>query len=100
MSRFFVDGPAYGRLVGDVLEAGRFLRLHLNDGELDGVRILAADTARRMRSLTPGKPRDLGLGWFQSPGPGRGSWVEHFGAGVGFCNVMCSTPSGALASWS
>lgn len=96
LSRFYVDGPAYGGLVGDVLEAGRFLRLHLNDGELDGVRILAADTARRMRSLTPGKPRDHGLGWIRSPGPGRGSWVEHFGAGVGFCNVMRLYPERGL----
>src|SRR6185369_13071970 len=34
LNRFYVDGPAYGGLVGDVLDASRFLRLHLNDGSL------------------------------------------------------------------
>ncbi len=34
LNRFYVDGPAYGGLVGDVEDAGRFLRLHLGDGEL------------------------------------------------------------------
>jgi CubicO group peptidase (beta-lactamase class C family) len=41
LTPFAVDGPAYGGLIGDVLDAGRFLRMHLRDGELDGTRILA-----------------------------------------------------------
>jgi CubicO group peptidase (beta-lactamase class C family) len=36
LNPFAVDGPAYGGLTGDVLDAGRFLRMHLRDGELDG----------------------------------------------------------------
>ncbi len=85
---FYVDGPAYGGLVGDVLDASRFLRMHLNNGELDGQRVLAPATARTMRRLDyPGKPFDHGFGWFRRPTNGIGDWVEHFGAGAGFWNV-------------
>jgi CubicO group peptidase (beta-lactamase class C family) len=89
LNPFVVDGPAYGGLIGDVLDAGRFLRMHLRDGELDGNRILAPATARRMRIVDrPGKPFDHAIGWFRRPRNGAGQWVEHFGAGAGFWNVM------------
>ena len=97
LRRFYVDGPAYGGLIGDVVDAARFLRLHLNDGELDGQRILAAETARRMRVLDrPGKPFDHALGWFRRPTDRAGDWVEHFGSGIGFWNVMRLYPDRGL----
>lgn len=97
LNRFYVDGPAYGGLVGDVRDAGQFLRLHLNDGEIDGRRVLARDTSRRMRTLErPGKPFDHATGWFRRPGPGAGAWVEHFGAGAGFWNLMRLYPGRGL----
>ena len=89
LNPFYVDGPAYGGLVGDVLDASRFLRMHLCDGELDGHRILAPQTARRMRTIDQvGKPFDHGTGWFVRPTSTQQQWVEHFGTGVGFWNVM------------
>ena len=89
LNPFYVDGPAYGGLVGDVLDAGAFLRMHLRDGELDGERILSAPTARAMRNIDhPGKPFDHGTGWFRRPSDATDTWVEHFGAGAGFWNVM------------
>ena len=36
----------YGGLMGDVVDASRFLLMHLNDGELDGNLVLAPRTAR------------------------------------------------------
>ncbi|HEX9226850.1 MAG TPA: serine hydrolase domain-containing protein [Arthrobacter sp.] len=94
---FYVDGPAYGGLVGDVLDARRFLRLHLRDGEIDGVRVLSAHTARRMRSIDQaGKPFDHGTGWFRRPTMAAGDWVEHYGAGAGFWNVMRLYPDRGL----
>jgi CubicO group peptidase (beta-lactamase class C family) len=97
LNPFAVDGPAYGGLIGDVLDAGRFLRMHLRDGELDGNRILAAETARRMRTIDqPGKPFDHGIGWFRRPAEAAGHWVEHFGAGAGFWNVMRLYPDRGL----
>ncbi|MFL6071401.1 MAG: serine hydrolase domain-containing protein [Actinomycetes bacterium] len=97
LKRFYVDGPSYGGLVGDVLDAGRFLRLHLNNGSLDGHRVLSEQSARAMRVLDqPGKPFDHGIGWFRRPSVGPGDWVEHFGSGVGFWNVMRLYPERGL----
>jgi CubicO group peptidase (beta-lactamase class C family) len=97
LNPFAVDGPAYGGLTGDVLDAGRFLRMHLRDGELDGTRILVPQTARRMRTIDqPGKPFDHGIGWFRRPTNGPGDWVEHLGTGAGFWNVMRLYPGRGL----
>ena len=97
LNPFYVDGPAYGGLVGDVLDAGRFLRMHLRDGELDGTRVLSPASARSMRSIDQaGKPFDHGTGWFRRPTNTPGQWVEHFGAGAGFWNVMRLYPGHGL----
>ena len=97
MKPFQVDGPAYGGLVGTAIDAGRFLRMHLNDGELDGVRVLRPETARSMRTIShPGKPFDHGVGWFRRPTSSPERWVEHFGSGVGYWNVMRLYPDRGL----
>jgi CubicO group peptidase (beta-lactamase class C family) len=89
LNPFYVDGPAYGGLVGNVMDAGRFLRMHLGDGEIDRHRVLDPRTARSMRSISqPGKPFNHGTGWFRRPTTSPGSWVEHFGTGAGFWNLM------------
>jgi CubicO group peptidase (beta-lactamase class C family) len=88
---FRVAGAGYGGLIGPASDAARLLRLHLADGEIDGIRILAPETARSMREIgTPGKPFDLGLGWFR-PAADRDAtptFVEHWGTGLGFWNAM------------
>ena len=97
LNRFYVDGPAYGGLVGDVLDAGRFLRLHLREGEVNGQRVLSPPMARVMRDIdSPGKPFAHGIGWFRRPTTGKGDWVEHFGTGAGFWNVMRLYPAREL----
>lgn len=94
---FHVDGPAFGGLVGDVLDAARFLRLHLGDGQIDGRRVLSPDAARAMRTIAhPGRPFDHGIGWFRRPAPGAHEWVEHYGTGAGFWNVMRLYPERGL----
>ena len=92
---FLVDGPGYGGIVGGVLDAARFLRMHLADGEIDGHRILAPQTARGMRRVVArGRPFHHAVGWFRKPVHGDGEdYVEHFGAGVGFWNVMRLYPT-------
>jgi CubicO group peptidase (beta-lactamase class C family) len=98
---FYVDGPAYGGLVGSVLDVGRFLQLHLRDGELDGRRVISPANARLMRAIDrPGTRFDHGLGWFRRrprrTGEGVGDWVEHLGTGAGFWNVMRLYPARGL----
>lgn len=94
---FYVDGPAYGGVVGNVLDAARFLRMHLGDGEIDGHRILDPQSARRMRSIDHlGKPFAHGIGWFRRPSTSPETWVEHFGTGVGFWNLLRLYPDRGL----
>ncbi len=87
---FVVDGPGYGGLIGDVIDAARLARLHLADGTIDGHRVVAPETARRMRTISsPGKPVDLGLGWYRKHNTTtRPPHVEHLGAGGGYYNAM------------
>jgi CubicO group peptidase (beta-lactamase class C family) len=88
---FRVVGAGYGGVIGDVLDAARLLRLHLGDGAIDGHRVLRPETAREMRTIsTPGRPFDLGLGWFRrvADREARPPFVEHWGTGGGFWNVM------------
>ena len=88
LNPFLVNGSAYGGLVGPVTDAGRFLAMHANDGELDGTRILSPQAAQAMRQLDArGRQLDVGLGWFRRK-KDRGDFVEHLGGGAGFWNVM------------
>ena len=96
---FYVKGPAYGGLVGDVVEAARFVRLHLNDGQVDGTRLLSEKSVVEMQLITPrGGKRDFGLGWFRSHEVSvrRPAFVEHLGGGAGFWNVMRIYPEESL----
>jgi CubicO group peptidase (beta-lactamase class C family) len=96
---FYVRGPAYGGLVGSVEEAARFVMLHLNGGEVDGTRLLSAESVAEMQRVTPGGgKRDFGLGWFRSREARhkRPAFVEHLGGGAGFWNVMRIYPKESL----
>lgn len=96
LRRFVLDGAAYGGLIGSPDDAARFLRMHLRDGDLDGARVIAAEAAAEMRTITiRGRRFDLGLGWFL-PADQRNAdppFVEHLGGGAGFFNVMRAYPS-------
>ncbi|WP_138732553.1 serine hydrolase domain-containing protein [Modestobacter excelsi] len=88
---FRVAGAGYGGLIGSATDAARLVRLHLADGTIDGARILAPDTARSMRTIhAPGRPFDLGLGWFRRSADrdAQPAFVEHWGTGGGFWNAM------------
>ncbi|QCP00162.1 beta-lactamase family protein [Arthrobacter sp. 24S4-2] len=99
LNPFLVDGAGYGGLFGSVLDAATFARLHLNDGLAapqgtasapEGRRVLQESTARTMRDIhVKGKRFDHSAGWFRkhTKGP-QGSYVEHFGTGLGFWNIM------------
>jgi CubicO group peptidase (beta-lactamase class C family) len=85
--RFNVDGAAYGGLIGPVEDAARFACLHLNNGLLDGTRVLSTDAIGAMQRITATGPKlEVGLGWFRersdrAPGP---RYLEHLGGGAGF----------------
>jgi CubicO group peptidase (beta-lactamase class C family) len=96
---FYVNGAAYGGLVGGVEEAARLVLVHLNGGRVDGTRLLSPESVAMMQRITPraGK-RDFGLGWFRSREAARQrpAFVEHLGGGAGFWNVMRLYPEESL----
>ncbi len=88
---FYLDGSAYGGLVGPVGDAALLAAAHLNGGSVGPRRILSAESAAEMQRIaTPGKKFDLGLGWFRRHRDSeRGlTHIEHLGGGAGFGTVM------------
>jgi CubicO group peptidase (beta-lactamase class C family) len=89
---FELDGAAYGGLIGPVTEAARLIALHASSGTIDGTRILSRRSVDAMANIaTPGKPYDLGLGWFRPHGD-HSPCVEHFGGGMGYWNLLRLNP--------
>jgi CubicO group peptidase (beta-lactamase class C family) len=96
---FTVTGAGYGGLIGNASDAARLLRLHLADGTIDSQTVLQPETTRAMRTITThGKPFDHGLAWFRRPTDrtARPGFVEHWGSGGGFFNLMRLYPDSDL----
>ncbi len=96
---FYVNGPSYGGLVGDVHDPARFLSLHLGEGAASGKSLLPAESAAAMRTLTThGKKLTTGLGWLRRHDTGDGSgMVEHPGGGGAYRNLMRLYPDAGRA---
>ena len=98
-NRFYLNGSAYGGLVGTVEDAARFLRAHLAGGRLNGWTMLSNETTALMQTIASfGGPLDVGLGWFRraSARARDRHFVEHLGGGGGFFNVMRLYPQASL----
>jgi CubicO group peptidase (beta-lactamase class C family) len=92
-NRFYVDGAAYGGLVGSARDAARFLSAHLNGGELDGARVLSEVSARAMREIhARGRRLEVGFGWNRRGRHPSPSHLEHLGGGGGFWTMMRILP--------
>lgn len=95
LHRFYVNGPAYGGLIGPVEDAAQLLRLHLGSGMIDGTRLLSPEAVAEMQQLSAtGRERDVGLGWFRGRSDtrrGEQFW-EHLGGGLGFWTLMRLNP--------
>jgi CubicO group peptidase (beta-lactamase class C family) len=96
---FYVNGPAYGGLIGPVGDAAQLLRLHLGGGTIDGQRLMSREAVAQMQQLSArGRERDVGLGWFRSRTDtqrGEQFW-EHLGGGLGFWTLMRLYPDEEL----
>ena len=89
--RFYVNGAAYGGLIGPADDVARLLRLHLNGGTVDGQHLLSAGSVAMMQRISAtGSKLDVGLGWFRSRADTRRGrhFLEHLGGGAGFWSVM------------
>ncbi len=97
-NRFHVDGPPYGGLLGSARDAARFMAVHLNGGELDGVRLLRPESVDAMQTIQAvGRRLSVGLGWFRrGPKHAEHDHLEHLGGGGGFWNMMRIYPEHRL----
>ena len=90
---------AEGGLIGPATEALRFAQMHLNGGELDGVRLLSPEAVAQMQEMqysTQGDPFGWGLGWIVAD-EGDHPYVEHDGGGVGLSGKVRLYPEEGLA---
>jgi CubicO group peptidase (beta-lactamase class C family) len=98
MNRFNVMA-ANGGLIGPATQAIRFAQMHLNGGELDGVRILSPEAValmQEMQSSTTGDPLGYGVAWRVYDGAEH-AYVEHDGGGTGLWAKMRLYPEEGLA---
>ena len=65
-NRFYLNGSAYGGLIGSVRDAARLVQVHVNGGIIGGVRIISRESVAMMQRISSqGKALDVGYGWFR-----------------------------------
>jgi CubicO group peptidase (beta-lactamase class C family) len=98
LNRFYLNGAAYGGLIGSAEDAAVFLRAHLNGGAVGGQRILSPESIALMQTITAHGPGlAVGLGWFGRSDVGStDSFLEHLGGGGGYFNVMRLYPRSSV----
>jgi len=99
MNRFHVFAPAGGGLIGPATEVIRFLGMHLNGGEFEGVRILSPASVSLMQEMglsSKGTPLGFGLGW-EVIDDAEHSYVQHPGGGYGIQDLMRLYPNEGFA---
>jgi CubicO group peptidase (beta-lactamase class C family) len=86
------SGPA-GAISSNVGELIRFARMHLNGGELDGVRVLSQESTAAMQEFQTkgGYPFSWGIGWVLSE-VGGAKFVQHNGGTNGFLTRLMLQP--------
>jgi CubicO group peptidase (beta-lactamase class C family) len=88
------QGPA-GSMSSTALDMARYMLAHLNEGELDGARILDPKSAKRMHQLSfsnaEGMPGNA-HGFWQYDLPGRPDSFGHDGATLHFLSNMVMVP--------
>jgi len=98
LNRFYLNGAAYGGLIGSAEDAATFLRAHVNGGAVEGQRILSAESVALMQTIAAYGPRlAVGLGWCR-PNETRNTdtFLEHLGGGGGYFNVMRLYPRSSI----
>ena len=93
MNRVYIDATPSTGLIGSAPDAARLMMAYLNQGSLEGKRILNPES---ISLLTDTAPIDThGLGWFIG-GSNDNRYIEHAGGGPGFATMMRLYPDRAL----
>ncbi len=81
---YIVGDGAGGGMLGPATEMISFAQMMLNEGELDGVRILAAESVallQEVQNSTSGEPLGIGLAWHFGE-DAEHPYIEHDGGGT------------------
>jgi CubicO group peptidase (beta-lactamase class C family) len=105
MRRLYIDVTPPTGLIGSAADMAQLMLAYLNGGELEGVRILSAQSIElmtnnghvlgegpNMGAYTGGRH---GLGWYVIP-EGQHVRLQHHGAGPGFATTMRLYPEKGL----
>jgi CubicO group peptidase (beta-lactamase class C family) len=105
LNRVYIDPLPSSGLIGSAPDVARLLLAYLNEGELDGVRILSPQSVALMThgSQLPGEGPNMatyehgqhGLGWYAIP-EGQRLRLQHHGGGPGFATTMRLYPQEGL----
>jgi D-alanyl-D-alanine carboxypeptidase len=105
LNRVYVDASPPSGLIGSASDVARLLLAYLNEGELDGIRILSPQSVQMMTSanhvlgegpnMAAHKNGQHGLGWYVIP-EGERMRLQHHGAGPGFATTMRLYPQEEL----
>jgi len=82
---YIVGESAGGGLMGPPTDMIRLAQMMLNEGELDGVRILSAESVALLQEVQPstsGEPLGIGLSWHFG-GDAEHPYIQHDGGGAG-----------------
>jgi CubicO group peptidase (beta-lactamase class C family) len=93
------DHPGASAVWSSASDLARFVLMHLNDGELDGVRVLSAASAREMRTRTSRRPdgSGTGVGWGVGTYFGRPAF-SHGGGMPGVATMVRAFPEDQAAT--
>jgi len=95
---FYVNGAAWGGLIGPVDDAARFVLAHLNGGEINRRRILSPESVASMQQMqlaANGDGLGFGLGWNMG-GDSERRYLYHMGGGAAFFTEMRIYPGESL----
>jgi CubicO group peptidase (beta-lactamase class C family) len=105
LHRLYIDVTPSTGLIGPASDVARLMLAYLNGGELDGVRILSAQSVALMTDAghTAGDGPNMaaysggqhGLGWYVIP-EGQGQRLQHHGGGPGFATTLRLYPAQGL----
>ena len=93
LNRVYIDATPSTGLIGPSTDVARFMIAYLNQGNLDGNKILRPESVSTLNETAPVDGH--GLGWLidDSQGP---RLIEHAGGGPGFATIMRLYPESNL----
>jgi len=93
MNRSYIDATPSTGLIGSAADVSRLVMAYLNQGTLDGQRILSPDSIALLTETPAIDGR--GLGWAVGEANGQ-RYLEHKGGGPGFATTMRIYPDAGL----